>query len=230
MMLTESVLEGLQPHNVKLEQFQAIAQRLFAWGILVRSEDGAEQRLYDDARRIEGLLLDYFALSGFRLLHDSKNEFFRLYAPGADIPGHPEDGLEALPSLRAKLSADFVAAALALRFLYQQGLTQGGSSLSDDGEVYIRFEELATTLQTQLKRPLPEGQTERARLLDALKRHRLLYFKGTGQVVVGDEDAFLVIRPTVLGIISEDTLAAALEAEGAVEQSDEDDRTEEANA
>jgi hypothetical protein len=230
MMLTETVLEGLQLHNLKLEQFQAIVQRLFAWGIMVRAEDGAEQRLYDDARRIEGLLLDYFALAGFRLLHDSKNEFFRLYAPGATIPGQSDDGLEALPSLRAKLSADFVAAALALRFLYQQGLTQGGSSLSDEGDVYIRFEDLATTLQTQLKRLLPEGLTERARLLDALKRHRLLYFKGTGQAAVGDEDVFLVIRPTVLGIISEDTLAAALEAEGAIEHPSDDETTEEASA
>lgn len=222
MTLNEAVFEGLQAQNLKLDQFQAIVQRLFAWGILVRAEDGAEQRLYDEGRRIEGLLVDYFALAGFRLLHDSKNEFFRLYAPGAEVPGRPDDGLEALPSLRSKLSADFVAAALALRFMYQQGLTEGGSRLSDEGEVYIRFEELASILQTQVKRPLPEGTVERARLLDSLKRHRLLHFKGTGLAAVGDEDVFLVIRPTILGIISEDTLGAALEAEGAVEEAAEE--------
>ena len=33
-----------------------------------------------------------------------------------------------------------------------------------------------------------------------------------------DEDAFIAIRPTILGIISEDALVAALEAEGINEE------------
>ena len=215
MTLTKTLLDRLEPENLKLQRFQEIAARLFAWGIIVRDEDGVEQRYYDDACRIENLLAEYFALSGFRLIHDLQNEFFRLYAPGAQVPGLADDDNDPVLSLRARLSADFVAAALALRFLYQQGLAEGGGRLSDAGEVLIRFEELATTLQLQIKRPLPDNLGDRDRLLKDLKRHRLIQYGALFSM--HDEDALIAIRPTILGIIGEDVLAAALEAEGFVE-------------
>lgn len=212
MSLTKTILEQLEVQSLKIERFRELATRLFAYGILIRDEDGVEQRLYDDARRIESLLVEYFALAGFRLIHDLKGEFFRLYAPGAQIPAVADDDFEPVPSLRARVSADFVAAALALRFLYQQGLMEGGSNLTDAGEILIRFDELAATLQTQIKRPLPESAGDRDRLLKELKRHRLIRFGAAFSM--GDEDALIAIRQTVLGIISEDAIAAALEAGG----------------
>lgn len=224
MTLTQTLLDRLEPENLKLQRFQEIAVRLFAWGIIVRDEDGVEQRCYDDACRIENLLVEYFALSGFRLVHDLQNEFFRLYAPGAQIPGLAEDDNDPAPSLRARLSADFVAAALALRFLYQQGLAEGGGRLSDDGDVLIRFEELATTLQIQIKRPLPDNLGDRDRLLKDLKRHRLIQYGALFSM--HDEDALIAIRPTILGIIGEDVLAAALEAEGFAEAASEPESAE----
>ncbi|MDD5115078.1 MAG: DUF4194 domain-containing protein [Methylobacter sp.] len=214
MTLTKTLIDRLEPENLKLQRFQEIAARLFAWGIIVRDEDGVEQRCYDDACRIENVLIEYFALSGFRLIHDLQNEFFRLYAPGAQIPGLADDDNDPVLSLRARLSADFVAAALALRFLYQQGLAEGGR-LSDAGEVLIRFDELATTLQIQIKRPLPDNLGDRDRLLKDLKRHRLIQYGA--MFSMHDEDALIAIRSTILGIIGEDVLAAALEADGFVE-------------
>lgn len=216
MNLINDLTDQLERQNLKLERFKEITSRLFAWGIIVRDEDGVEQRYYDDARRIETLLADYFSLAGFRLVHDLKNEFFRLYAPGAQIPGLADDELEPQPSLRSKLSADFVAAALTLRFLFQQGLSEGGGRLTDSGEVLIRFEELAATQQTQLKRMLPEPAGDRERLIKELKRHRLIHIGASFSFE--DEDAFIAIRPTILGIISEDALAAALEVEGVAEE------------
>jgi len=216
MNLTTTILHQLEVHNLTLDRFREIVGRLFAWGIIIRDEDGVEQRFYDDARRIEDLLIEYFSLAGFRLAHDLKGEFFRLYAPGAQAPGLADDNLEPVPSLRAKLSADFVAAALALRFLYQQCLSEGGRRLTNDGEVLVRFDELAATLQTQIKRPLPEPLGERDRLLKELKRHRLIQYGAAFSMT--DEDALIAIRPTILGIISEDALAAALEAEGVVDE------------
>jgi len=225
MNLTNVIEDQLERQNLKLERFKEITSRLFAWGIIVREEDGVEQRYYDDARRIEALLADYFALSGFRLVHDLKNEFFRLYAPGAQIPGLADDEFDAQPSLRSKLSADFVAAALTLRFLFQQGLAEGGGRLTDSGEVLIRFEELAATQQTQLKRLLPELSGDRERLIKELKRHRLIHIGASFSFE--DEDAYIAIRPTILGIISEDALAAALEVGGiAEEQGDETEKAE----
>lgn len=219
MNLIKDITEQLERQNLKLERFKEITSRLFAWGIIVREEDGVEQRYYDDARRIEALLADYFALAGFRLVHDLKNEFFRLYAPGAQIPGLADDEFDAQPSLRSKLSADFVAAALTLRFLFQQGLAEGGGRLTDSGEVLIRFEELAATQQTQLKRLLPELSGDRERLIKELKRHRLIHIGANFSFE--DEDAYIAIRPTILGIISEDALAAALEVEGVAEEASE---------
>jgi hypothetical protein len=211
MTLNETLNEQLAVHHLSLERFREIVGRLFAAGIVLREEDGVEQRLYDDARRIETCLGDYFRLGGFRLEHNLKGEFFRLYAPGAEVPGLPEDGLEPVPGLRARLSPDFVAAALALRFQYQQGLSEGGNRLTDAGEVLTRFEELSATLQTQLKRALPPSSIERQRLLNDLKRHRLIRL--AANFSMDDEDALLAIRPTILGIISDDMLEAALESE-----------------
>lgn len=211
MTLTQPLTEQLGLAGLSLERFREIVTRLFAYGIVLRDEDGVEQRLYDDARRIDALLAEYFGLAGFRLVHDLKGEFFRLYAPGAPVPGHDEDGVEPVPSLRARITPDFVAAALALRFLYQQGLMEGGSRLTDRGEVMIQFEELAATLQTQLKRPLPESVVERDRLLKELKRHRLIHFAASFSMT--DEEAFIAIRPVILGIVSEDALAGALDGD-----------------
>jgi len=214
MSLTNTALEQLNLSGLKLDRFQEIVTRLFAYGIVVRDEDGVEARFYDDARRIEPLLVEYFGLAGFFLHHDTKAEFFRLYAPGAQAPGITPDGVEPVPSLKAKLSPDFVAAALALRFLYQKGLMEGGLNLTDEGEVLTRFDDLAATLQTQLKRPLPEAAGDRDKLLRELRRHRLIRLSPTFSM--SDEDALIAIRQTILGIISEDALAAALEG-GAAE-------------
>lgn len=223
-MLTTTLLSQLEAQNLRLDRFKEIVTRLFAWGVILRDEDGVEQRLYDDARRIEDLLAEYFSLAGFRLMHDTKNEFFRLYAPGAQVPGTADDDTDPIPSLRAKLSADVVASALALRFLYQQGLAEGGSRLTDTGEVLIRFDELAAILQTQIKRPLPESPTERKAILADLKRHRIIQFTSTFSMA--DEDALIAIRPTILGIIGEDALAAALESSGIDDDAEENDAME----
>jgi len=223
-MLLESLNDLLESSGLKLPRFQQITTRLFAYGIILRDEDGGEQRLYDDAHRIEAVLTDYFQAGGFRLHHDVPGQFFRLYVPGASIPGLPEDELDSVPALRAKVTPDFVAAALALRFLYQQALNEGGGKLSNEGDVLIYFEELATTLQTQLRRNLPDTQGDRDRLLKDLKRHRLIHFNAGFSAT--DEEAMIAIRSTILGLISEDALAAALEGgEGAQisETSDNED-------
>lgn len=209
-MLTNLVNDQLKVQNMKPERFREIVARLFAWGVFVRTEDGIEQKMYDDARRIEDVLVEYFSLGGFRLEHDRKNEFFRLYPPGAQVPGLPADETnEPVPALRARVTADFVAASLALRFMYQQGLSNGGSRLADTGDVLIAFEDLASTMQTQLKRALPESALERKNLLNELKRHRLITFNSNFSPT--DEDSLIAIRPTILGIVNEASLGAALE-------------------
>jgi len=213
MSISATVREQLLVANIKPERLREIIARLFAYGIVVREEDRTEQLLYDDARRIETLLEDYFDVAGFLLHHDTTNQFYRLYAPGAVVDGLPEDTLEPVPSLRARVSPDFVAAALALRFLYQNKLNSG--DIQPQGDALIGFEELAATMQTQLKRPLPNSATEKMSLLAELRRHRLLTYSST--FTISDEDALLSIRPTILGVVSNDALTAAMDADGVIE-------------
>lgn len=214
MSLQSHINEQLTLANIKLDRFREIINRLMAFGAIVREEDRVEQLLYDDARRAEGLLEEYFDIAGFRLHHDSNNQFYRLYVAGAVVDGLSEDDLEPTPSLRARVSPDFVAMALALRFLYQNKLNTG--DIQPQGEALVSFEEIAATMQTQLKRPLPNGIVDKMTLLAELKRHRLLSY--TAEFSISDEDALLAIRPTILGIVSNDALSAALEAEGVVDQ------------
>lgn len=214
MNLSTVIRDQLALVNMKQERFRELVTRLFSYGVIVRDEDRTEQALYDDARRIQQLLEDYFDLAGFLLHHDTTNQFYRLYAPGAVVDGLPEDSLEPAPSLRARVSTDFVAAALALRFLYQNKLNSG--DIQPQGEALISFEELAVALQTQLKRPLPSGATEKMQLLAELRKHRLLSYSPTFSIA--DEDALLAIRPTILGIVSNDAMSAALDMDGVVVQ------------
>jgi hypothetical protein len=225
MNVRTAVREQLAEANLKLERFREVVSRLLAQGAIVRDEDRTEQLLYDDARRIEQLLEDYFELAGFRLYHDAANQFYRLYVAGAVVDGLPADELEPVPSLRARVSPDFVALALALRFLYQNRLNAG--EIQTNGDALVSFEDIAATLQTQLKRQLPQTATDKLAVLNELKRQRLLTFSSTFSI--GDEDALLVIRPTILGIVSNDALAAALEADGVIEhESKPQEQTDEA--
>ena len=121
MNITTVVREQLAVANVKPERFREIVARLVAFGVVVRDEDRTEQLLYDDMRRIEALLEEFFDVAGFFLHRDANSQFYRLYAPGAVVDGLQEDPHDAVPSLRARLSVDFVAAVLALRFLPEQG-------------------------------------------------------------------------------------------------------------
>ena len=162
---------------------------------------------------MEALLRDYFDISGLLLHHDSTNQFYRLYVPGAVVDGLPADTIEPVPSLRARVSPDFVAAALALRFIYQNKLNNG--DIQPQGDALIGFEELAVTLQTQLKRQLPASAGDKMALLAELRRHRLLGYRSSFSIA--DEDALLAIRPTILGIVNNDAPAGALDTDGVID-------------
>lgn len=213
MSLTTELREKLATTTITMERFREIATRLLSYGVLVRDEDRTEMALYDDTRQVESLLSEYFEVVGMYLNHDTNAQFFRLYAPGAVVDGLPEDAYSPVPSLKARVSADFVAAALALRFLYQEKLNQG--LVDTQAEALISFDDLALTLQAQLKRQLPERDGERMSLLAELKRHRLLRYSSTFSV--SDEDAYLAIRPTILGVVSNEALAVAMDADGQIE-------------
>ena len=75
MSLLSQIAEQLALANIKQDRFREIIVRLMAYGAIVREEDRVEQLLYDDARRVENLLEDYFDVAGFRLHHDAAGIF-----------------------------------------------------------------------------------------------------------------------------------------------------------
>lgn len=213
MSISNVVREQLAVANIKPERFREIINRLLAYGVIVRDEDKSEQLVYDDIRRVEALLEEYLEVAGFLLYHDITNQFYRLYAPGAIVDGLPEDSLDPVPCLRARVTPDFVAAALALRFLYQNKLNNG--DIQPQGDALVSFEELAATMLTQLKRPLPTNTGDKLALLAELRRHRIITYGSAFSI--SDEDALLAIRATILGIVSNDALTSALDADGVIE-------------
>lgn len=222
MSITTELREKLAVANISMERFREILVRLLSYGVVVRDEDQKEQLLYDDARRIEPLLCDYLEIAGMLLHHDANAQFYRLYGPGANVDGLPEDPLQPVPSLKARLSVDFVAVAIALRFLYQEKLNQG--LIDSQAEAIVSFEDIAATMQVQLKRQLPDGNTARMELLGELRRHRLLRYSSTFSPT--DEDAYLAIRPTILGVVSNEALNTALDADGVIEPVSQSEESE----
>jgi hypothetical protein len=207
MSLTAAFNDALNQTSVTHERFREITGRLFASGVIVRDENAFEERMYDDARRIIPLLDEYFTLSGFRMLHDADSTFIRLYPPGAWVPGQGEADAEGEKMLRSRLSADFVATALMLRFLYQQGLAEG--RIEQNEEVHVRMEDLALAMTAHLGRVLPEGKTDRGNLFRELKRQRILRFNE--ETDFNNGDGFIAIRRPILSLVGEEALRAALE-------------------
>ena len=197
----ELAARGVQPAS-----FRQIVGRLLGLSILHREDSTLERQLYDDAVRVEGLLIDYFEVAGFRLFHERHQGYFRLYPPGARAPGLPdEDDAIVVEAVRARLSADFVACALALRLLYNEGLRHG--SINEHNEALVSVEHLNATMTAHMRRSLP-AKTARDKLFADLKRARLIDFRP--DPLVEDADALITIRGTILQFVSDSAVEALL--------------------
>ena len=188
--------------NVKADRFAELAGRLLASGVLWREFSRPEADLYDDAAQCEQLLREYFAVIGFVLTHDADATIFRLYPPGEGGAGD-EEGVK---RLKARLSRDFVAAAIALRFLYTEALT-GKRELVNEVLV-ISLEELSQAVVSLLAHQLPSSMVDRLALLRDLRKHRIVRFND-GEGAGSMEMLLSVLRP-VMSYVSDEALEDAL--------------------
>ncbi len=188
--------------NVKADRFAELAGRLMASGVLWRDYSRPESELYDDAAQCEQLLREYFAAIGFVLTHDPDATIFRLYPPGEGCDGD-EEGVK---RLKARLSRDFVAAAIALRFLYTEALT-GKRELINEVLV-ISLEELSQSVVSLLAHQLPSSVADRLSLLRDLRKHRIVRFND-GEGAGSMEMLLSVLRP-VMSYVSDEALEDAL--------------------
>lgn len=179
-------------------RFTQIANRLLATGLLWREHSRPEQALYDDASQIEELLREWFDVLGFTLTHDTEANLLRLYPPGDE--DDDEDGVK---RLRARLSKDVVAAALALRFLYTEALTGKGELVNQ--ELAISLEDLSQTVVSLLGISLPASAAERGQVLRELRKHRLVRFR-EGDAGFGQMDMLLGVLRPILSFVSDEAL------------------------
>lgn len=189
--------------NVKPARFAELAGRLLATGVLWRDYSQPEARHYDDALQCEQLLREWFGCMGFVLVHDPDGRLLRLYPPGE---GGGEDDEDGVKRLRARLSRDFVAVVIALRFLYTEALT-GRRPLVDE-RLAISLEELSQAVVSLLAHRLPNSATDRMALLRDLRKHRVVHF------VEGDDGGDMqmglaVLRP-VMSFVSDEAMEDAL--------------------
>ncbi len=220
-MLNYYLIERLEPSGVTLAEFQELCLRLLNYGVLCRDESQVEQQLYDRFVRVSELVDEYLGIVGVRLLHDRRFAYLRLYPPGAQVPGMEDADSEAFGSgLRSRLRQDEVALLLVLRLQYDRALREG--QLDEDGFVTESIESLGLAMRARLGRSLPEKLTDRKRMLERLRKLRLIQYRQ-------DEDldaieAGLRIHPMIVSFVSEQALAALEEAlPEAVREGESDD-------
>jgi hypothetical protein len=194
--------------NIKPMRFAELVGRLLASGVLWRDWSRPEAVLYDDAAQCEQLLREWFACIGFVLIHDADARIFRLYPPGEQgSVGDDDDGVK---RLKTRLSRDFIAAVIALRFLYTEALT-GRRPLVDE-RLAISLEELSQAVVSLLGHKLPPSASERMMLLRELRKHRIVHFIEADDA--GSMDMGLAVLRPVMSFVSDEAMDDALRLAG----------------
>jgi hypothetical protein len=207
--LLTHIEKQLASTSVTLETFRKIATRLLANGVISYGDSTLESTLYNDAKRIEYLLDDYFVVIDCKLFHEPDFQYFCLFPPGSDIPGSTtaEEDEETDTSLRERFSQDEVASILILRLLYQQVFQEG--ALNEQAEAPVTLESFHTTMQTRLNRSLSSiGTTKRKEVFQKLRRRKFIRYSSNANL--DNQETVLAIRPIITNFVHSDALEAII--------------------
>ncbi|WP_020413168.1 DUF4194 domain-containing protein [Microbulbifer variabilis] len=229
-MIEQALEEALAQCRLNRSEFSELLVRLLDYGVICRDESVIETTLYDRFQRCEQLVREWLAPLGLRLQHDSRFQFIRVYPPGAEVPGLPDQEEPHHGGFRARLSQQEVAAILALRVEYDKALREG--QVDESGCAALSMEALELGMRNLLKMSLPDKHAERKNLLKKLRQLRLVQF--SSEEVETSAEVWLRVRPTIAHFVSESVLHQLIDSEAlhAVEseatQTDEIDEVEEA--
>ena len=208
-MIEQALDEALAQCRVTRSEFSELLVRLLDYGVICRDESNVETLLYDRFQRCEPLIREWLAPLGLRLQHDSRFQFIRVYPPGAEVPGMPDQEEPHHGGFRARLTQQEVAAILVLRVEYDKSLREG--QVDDQGCVALSLEALELGLRNLLKMSLPDKLAERKQLLKKLRQLRLIQFAGEDSDAVAE--TLLRVRPTIAQFVSESALQQLLDSD-----------------
>jgi hypothetical protein len=197
----------LEKAGITRNEYSELLIRLLDYGVLCRDESQTEQVLYDRYLRLENLVSEYLELISVRIQHDSRFNFVRLYPPGAEVPGLPDEHSRPFNNgFRVKLNQSEVALVLILRSLYDRALREG--QLDEQGCVLVSIENITIALRNLLKRSLPDKLTERRHIFGRLRQLRLIQLNQ--EIHEDSADLWIRIRPMIISYVSDDVLSALL--------------------
>lgn len=207
----EHTLESLLTRRLSTEtpvsraMFERIVNRLYANGILMREESDVEGRLYDDALRIEPILHDYFSLAGYRLTHNPRFMYMRLYPPATSAESDEAEGPR---RLRHRLSASFAAYLLALRHIYKMALDTG--DVNERGEVLVMLADVQQAMSVLMNVDPPASRTQRMEIYRELRIQKIVRLPD--QFEAESDDMLLAIRSPILDFVSDTQILAVQHA------------------
>lgn len=203
-VLTAALQEQLDKHNLSLDNWRELIQRLLDYGVLCRDDSQVEAELYDRFVRIEALVNDFLSLIGLRFQHDSNFRFVRVLPPGARLPGMDDESDESFNAgLRNRLNQHEVALILVLRAEYDKALREGG--IDEQGCATLSLEAIAMAMKSLLRRSLPENIGERRAAFKRLRQLRLVHFMAEADIDSGE--SWIKIRPLIINLVNNEWLA-----------------------
>lgn len=202
--LSQLLEEKLDKHNITLDNWRELVQRLLDYGVLCRDDSQVEAELYDRFVRIPELIDDYFSLIGIRFQHDPHFRFVRVLPPGARLPGMEDESDEAFNAgLRNRLNQHEIALVLVLRAEYDKALREG--SIDEQGCATLSLEAIALAMKSLLRRSLPENIGERRQTFKRLRQLRLINF--FAEADIDSSESWIKIRPLIINLVSNEWLA-----------------------
>lgn len=201
--LIDTLEQQLAPHNLDINDWRALLQRLLDYGVLCRDDSQVEAEFYDQFVRVQDLVDQYLSLMGVRFQHDPHFRFVRLIPPGARVPGLEDESDE--PSgggFRQRLSQHEIALILVLRAEYDKALREG--LIDEQGCAALSVEAVALAMKNLLRRALPENVGERRQVFKRLRQLRLIHYMQEADL--DESESWIKVRPLVVNLVTNEWL------------------------